>query len=198
MEIGYYLNNIEYGEAALILGSRYNQKIKIKGDNIKEFLLQVATINKVNKVIKMLAIDEDTLDKHPRDISNLESTLIVLAYQLLKGKELVVNYLDVLLNYKEEIYLKRVLAKLAHNYDVKIAVFTNNIKFCFELIDKILIVKDKEIVSYLGNDFYNLEIYKYIDMPDIIDFIIRTNNRGIKLDKYLDLDELIKGIYRIC
>ena len=198
MEIGYYLNNIEYGEAVLLLGSRYNGKIEIKGDNVKEFLLQVATTQKVEKVVKMLAIEKETLSKKPINLSNLENTLVILAYQLLKGKELVVNYLDVLLNYKEEVYLKRVLAKLAHNYNVKIAIFTNNIKFCFGLIDKILIVKDKEIVSYLDNDFYNLEIYKYIDMPEIIDFIIRTNNSGIKLDKYLDLDELIKGIYRIC
>ena len=198
MEIGYYLNNIEYGEAVLLLGSRYNGKIEIKGDNVKEFLLQVATTQKIEKVVKMLAIEKETLSKKPINLSNLENTLVILAYQLLKGKELVVNYLDVLLNYKEEIYLKRVLAKLAHSYNVKIAIFTNNIKFCFGLIDKILIVKDKEIVSYLDNDFYNLEIYKYIDMPEIIDFIIRTNNSGIKLDKYLDLDELIKGIYRIC
>ena len=198
MEIGYYLNNIEYGEAALLLGSRYNKKIDINGDTIKEFLLQVATETKVAKVIKMLALDDSVLNKKPKDITNLENTLIILAYQLLKGKELVVNYLDVLLNYKEEVYLKRVLVKLAHQYNVKIAIFTNNIKFCFGLVDKILIVKDREIIRYLDNDFYDLEIYKYIDMPDIIDFVIRTNNSGKKMDRYLELDELIKGIYRLC
>ena len=123
MEIDYYLNNIEYGEAVLILGSRYNKRIEIKGTNIKEFLLHVATETKISKVRKMLNIEEETLKKSPRDITNLENTLVILAYQLLKGKELVVNYLDVLLNHKEEIYLKRVLAKLAHNYNVKIAIF---------------------------------------------------------------------------
>ena len=198
MEIAYYLNNIDYGEAVLILGSKYNKSIKIKGTTVKEFLLQVATINRVLKAIRMVALEDDVLGKSPKDLSNLESTLVIIAYQLLKGKELVINYLDVLLNHKEEIYLKRLLGKLAHNYDVKIAIFTNNIEFCFGLVDRIILVKNKEIIKYKSNDYYDLEIYNYIDMPDIIKFVINSIQRGKKLDRYLDMSELIKGIYRIC
>ena len=198
MEINYYLNNIEFGEIALVLNSRCNTKIDIKGSSVKEFLLYVATENKIAKALKMLSLDSSVLEKTPSQLTNLENTLVIIAYQLLQGKELVINYLDVLLNYKEETYVKKILIKLAHQYNVKIAIFTNNIKVCFNMIDKIILVKDKEIVDYLPNDFYNMEIYNYIEMPEIIRFVADNIMRGKNLDKYLELSELLKGIYRIC
>ena len=197
MELNYYLNNIDYGEAVLILGSKYNKSIKIKGENIKSFLLQVATERRISKVIKMLGISPDLLSKTSNSVSNLEETLVILAYQLLQGNDVVFNYLDVLLNYKEENYLKRVLSKLVHQYNVKLAIFTNNMEFCFNLVDRIIIVKNKEIIKYLSNDFYNLDLYEYIDMPEIIRFITSAQSKGKKIDKYLDLSELLKGIYRL-
>ena len=197
MELNYYLNNIDYGEAVLILGSKYNKITKIKGDTIKGFLLQVATERRVSKVIKMVGIDESVLNKRPDEISNLDETLVIIAYQLLQSKDLVINYLDVLLNHKEEIYLKRLLSKLVHQYNIKLAIFTNNMSFCFDLVDRIIIVKDKEIIKYLSNDFYNLELYDYIDMPEIIRFVKDLQSKGIKIDNYLDIRELIKGIYRL-
>ena len=197
MELNYYLSNIEYGEAVLILGSKYNKEISIKGNTVKEFLLQVATERRIIQVIKMLGIQEDILNLNYNDLSNLDVALVVLAYQLLKGKDLVINFLDVLLNYKEEQYLKKVLNKLVHQYKVKLAVFTNNMNFCFHLIDRIIIVEDKEIKKYLSNDFYNLELYDYIDMPEIIRFVSILQAKGKKIDNYLDMSELIKGIYRL-
>ena len=197
MELNYYLNNINFGEAVLILGSNYNKNIKIKGDNVKQFLLQVATTSRVTKVIKMLGIDSELLDKVPNEVSNLEFVLINIAYQLLQGKELVINYMDIILNHKEEIFIKRLLIKLVKQYKIKLAIFTNNICFCFNLIDRVMIVKNKEIVNYLPPDYYNLELYNYIDMPDIINFVIRAQQRGKKLSNYLELSELIKGVYRL-
>ena len=197
MELNYYLNNIDYGEAALILGSEYNKDVKIKGDSIKQFLLQVATDRRISKIVKMLGIEQSVLEQKPDDVSNLDLALIKIAYQLLQGKELVLNHLDVLLNYKEEIYLKRLLIKLVHQYGIKLAIFTNNISFCFKLIDYIIIVQNQEIKKILSNNFYDLEIYKYIDMPDIINFVMRAKSRGKKLENYLEISELIKGIYRL-
>ena len=197
MELNYYLNNIDYGEAVLILGSKYNKTIKIKGDTVKEFLLQVSTDRRINKVIKMLGIDAELLNSSPLEISNLEETLVILAYQLLRGNDIVINYLDVLLNHKEEAYLKRLLSKLVHQYKIKLAVFTNNMSFCFHLVDRIIIVRDKEIIKFLSNDFYNIELYDYIDMPDIIRYVISLQAKGKKMDNYLDMSELLKGIYRL-
>ncbi len=197
MELNYYFNNIGYGEAGLILGAEYNKSIEIKGDSVKQFLLQVATDNRVTKIVKMLGIDQSVLGSKPDDVSNLDTVLIKIGYQLLQGKELVLNYLDVMLNHKEEIYLKRLLIKLVHQYGIKLAVFTNKISFCFNLIDHIIIVQNKEIKKVLTNDFYNLEIYNYIDMPDIVNFVIRAKSKGKKLENYLEISELIKGIYRL-
>ena len=197
MELEYYFTNVDDGEAILILGSRYNKNLLITGNNIKEYLYKVATERRVNKVLKMIGLDEDVLSKTPEQISNLDNALIHVAYQLLIGKDLVINYLDVLLNHKEEIYLKRLLSKLVHQYKLRLLLFTNNIEFCFGLIDRIFIVNNREIVKYLNNDFYNMEIYKYVDMPDIISFVKLLQSKGKKIDNYLDMSELLKGIYRL-
>ena len=198
MEMNYYLNNIEDKEIVLILNSSYNKQINIvSNDTIKENLLQIASEYRIIKVFNMLGIDKKILSLSIRDVSNLERVLIKIAYQLLKNKYLVLNYLDVTLNNKEKIYLKRLITKLAHEYNIKTIIYTNDIEFCFKLVDKIFITDNKEIKEILPNDFYNLKIYKYIDMPDIVSFVNKAQKNGKKLDNYIEVSELLKGIYRL-
>ena len=44
--------------------------------------------------------------------------------------------------------------------------------------------------------FYNEDLYKYIKCPKIISFIKMVKDKDINLSNYLDINELIKGIYR--
>lgn len=195
MEINYYYNNIKDNEVALVLNSKYNKRYVINGESVRDYLLSVSNDRKVSKVLKMLGLDSSILNKRKNEIDNLEESLLIIAWQLLQNKYLVIYYLDSLLNYKEKIYLKRIISKIAHEYNIKTLVFTNDIKFCFNMIDKILIINDKQITAVLSNDFYNLKIYDYMDMPDIISFV--SSNKSKKLENYTDISELLKGIYRL-
>lgn len=195
MEINYFLNNIKDNEIALVLNSNYNKKNTINTENIRDYLLAVSNENKVFKVLKMLGLDKSILNKKRNEINNLEESLLIIAWQLLQHKYLVLYYLDTLLNYKEKLYLKHIINKIAHEYNIKTLVFTNDIKFCFNMVDKILIINNKQIDRILSNDFYNLDIYNYIDIPDIISFV--SSNKNKKLENYIDVSELLKGIYRL-
>lgn len=197
MEINYYLNNISDNEAALILNSNYNKKILIPSGNIKEYLLSVSNINKVNQVLKMLSINPNVLSKTEDELTELEKTLIKIGWQLLQYKYLVLYYSDTLLNKKEKTFLKKLINKLCHEYHIKVLIFTNDIKFCFNLVDKIIIVNNREISKIIPADYYNEEIFKYIDIPDIVTFVKSSQKIGKKLDNYIDISELLKGIYRL-
>ena len=198
MEINYYLNLASFGEITTFLNANYNKENKLPKATLKECLLALASQEKILKVFKMLGIEEQVLEKHVIELVSLEEKLIILATQLLKGKEVILNYFEKGLNEKERIYLKRILRKLAHEYKVKILVFTNNLEFTLDFVDKIIILENKEVAKILTNkDFYNENIFKYIDMPPIISFVKKCQKLGKKLDNYTDVSELLKGLYRL-
>lgn len=198
MEINYYLNLASFGEITTLLNANYNKENKLPKVSLKEYLLALASQEKILKVFKMLGIEEQVLEKHINDLVSLEEKLIVLATQLLKGKEVILNYFEKGLNEKERIYLKRILRKLAHDYKVKVLVFTNDLEYMLDLVDKIIFLENNEIVKTLTNkDFYNEDVFKYIDMPPIISFVKRCQKLGKKLDNYTDVSELLKGLYRL-
>ena len=67
-----------------------------------------------------------------------------------------------------------------------------------DFVDKVIILENKEIAKTLTNkDFYNEDIFKYTDMPPIISFVKRCQKLGKKLDNYIDVSELLKGLYRL-
>ena len=56
-------------------------------------------------------------------------------------------------------------------------------------------MKDKKII-YVADDFYDDELYKYVNIPNIVDFIKFVNNDNKRLDNNIEIYELIKDIYR--
>ena len=60
----------------------------------------------------------------------------------------------------------------------------------------IIFHKGKVAVSGDKKDLYNEDLYKYIKCPKIISFIKMVKDKDINLSNYLDINELIKGIYR--
>ena len=59
----------------------------------------------------------------------------------------------------------------------------------------VIIFLNKKIV-YKTNDIYDENLYKYVSIPPIIEFVKCIQNKGIKMDNYTDTYELLKAIYR--
>ena len=45
-------------------------------------------------------------------------------------------------------------------------------------------------------DFYDDRIYQYVEMPEVISYVKYLEKRGIKLEHYLEVKEVLKAIYR--
>ena len=70
-----------------------------------------------------------------------------------------------------------------------------NSNLFFNLVDKVYVL-NKEIV-YETSDMFDKTLSKYIDLPKIVEFTNKSENKGIKINHYKELDELLKAIYRI-
>ena len=83
------------------------------------------------------------------------------------------------------------------NYDKNIIIVSDDISYFLDTLDEYIIFhKGKVAVSGDKKDLYNEDLYKYIKCPKIISFIKMVKDKDINLSNYLDINELIKGIYR--
>ena len=55
--------------------------------------------------------------------------------------------------------------------------------------------KDSVINTYQKNDYFKL--VKLVDKPTISNFIEKIRAKGIKIEDYKDIKDLLKGVYRI-
>ena len=109
----------------------------------------------------------------------------------------IFDYYEKGFNYKDIDYLKKVLRRLKGNYGKNIIIVSDNIgAFLDTLDDYIIFHKGKIVLTGDKRDLYNEDLYKYIKCPKIIEFIKMVKDKDINLSNYLDINELIKGIYR--
>ena len=63
------------------------------------------------------------------------------------------------------------------------------------LVDKLYVI-NKDIV-YETDDIFDNNLSKYIELPEIVKFNHKSNDLGVKINHYKELDDLLKAIYRI-
>lgn len=151
-------------------------------------------IKNINKALKIVGLDESFLDKSKDDLTISELWKIDLLTKLDKDIIIIGNLCDSL-NSKDLEYMKKLFNKLAVTYHKKIVLIDKNITSFFGVCEKILVIKDKNII-YKTNDFFDNKLYDYVNMPKIIEFIKYVNKDIKRIDNTLDIYELIKDIYR--
>ena len=139
------------------------------------------------KKITLLNI-ENTNNLSTKNISKLQlasniNEKYILLYDFSKG-----------LNQKDINYYRLLFKKMTENYGKKIILFSKDINFLLTLCDT-FVIYDKKIV-YKTNDIFDDKLYSYVDMPNIVKFIKYANKKGAELTKTIDINELIKDIYR--
>lgn len=139
------------------------------------------------KKITLLDID-NTNDLSSKNISKLQLAIhindqVIVLYDFSKG-----------LNFKEIRYYKVLFKKITDIYNRKIILVSRDINFLADMCDTFAIY-DKKII-YSTKDIFDSTLYRYIDMPHIVKFINLANSKGAGLTKTVDINELIKDIYR--
>lgn len=163
--------------------------------NINENKL-VKTILKDNleKKLKLVNLDTSILNKKYKSLSLSEKFKVDLLTKINK-KTILIGGLGTNLNYKDRIFIKKLLQKISNNYDKSIIIIDDDLSSIMDICKYFIVVKNKKII-YKTSDVYDDNLYKYVSIPPIIEFVKYIQNKGIKIDNYIDNYELLKAIYR--
>lgn len=151
-------------------------------------------INNLNSALKIVGLDNDIVNIKLKNLALSTLLKIDLATKL-NNDIIIIGNLSNMLDYKDLEFIKKLLIKLNNEYAKKIVVIDNEIKTFFNLTKRIIIMQNKTIL-YETDDFYDEQLYKYVKMPKIIEFIKYVNQKAKILENNIDIYELIKDIYR--
>ena len=184
MEIKTYLN--EYG----IIGVVSNYKNSLQPFNT----IQDLNIKNLESALKMVGLDNTIIAKKYSDITINELWKIDLATKL-NNEIIIVGNLSTSLNNKDINYMKKLFRKLSQEYHKKIVIIDDDINIFFEIVKKILVVKNHKVI-YETEDFFDKQLYRHCKMPKIVEFINYINRDKKILQNNVEIYELIKDIYR--
>lgn len=154
-----------------------------------------------NEIIKMLEIDKNILNKSIYEISESEYTKVLICSVLLYNPSvIIIDELIDSLDHKNKEKVFKLFIKLKRFFNKKIIVITSNIDDIYEFIDNVIVLDEGNIIlsgnKYEVYDNIDLLNEKNIHIPNIVKFIKKMKDRGIKIDNVDTINELIKSVYR--
>lgn len=154
-----------------------------------------------NEIIKMLEIDKGILNKSIYEISESEYTKVLICSVLLYNPSvIIIDELIDSLDHKNKEKVFKLFIKLKRFFNKKIVVITSNIDDIYEFIDNVIVLDEGNIIlsgnKYEVYDNIDLLNEKNIHIPNIVKFIKKMKDRGIKIDNVDTINELIKSVYR--
>ena len=76
-------------------------------------------------------------------------------------------------------------------------MITKDLTAMFDLVDKMHVINKGKLVISGGKEiFYDNKLYKYVEMPKIVEFTKYAQDCGHNILEYTDIKELIKELYR--
>lgn len=160
-----------------------------KTDNVVKHVVQS---------LRIVGLDESFLDRDPNELSRVEKKKVELASVISYNPEvLVLDNFDIGLSYREKEYFRKLFLKLKNKYNKTIILISNNAEFLFDIVDDVHLIYNGKLVLSEGKDiFYNSNLYKYVNIPKIIEFTKYVEMNGYDIKKCTDIKELIKELYR--
>ena len=160
-----------------------------KTDNVVKHVVQS---------LRIVGLDESFLDRDPNELSRVEKKKVELASVISYNPEvLVLDNFDIGLSYREKEYFRKLFLKLKNKYNKTIILISNNAEFLFDIVDDVHLIYNGKLVLSEGKDiFYNSNLYRYVNIPKIIEFTKYVEMNGYDIKKCTDIKELIKELYR--
>ena len=159
------------------------------------------TRNIVKHIVDSLTIvglDDSYLSRDPNTLSFVEKKKVNFALVMSYNPEvLVIESFDKGLTFREREYFRKLFLKLKNKYNKTIILINSELPFMFDVVDKLIVVnKGRVVISGDKDIFYEEKLYKYVEVPKIVEFIKYANSEGHDIQEYTDIKELIKGLYR--
>ena len=160
-----------------------------KTDNVVKHVVQS---------LRIVGLDESFLDRDPNELSRVEKKKVELASVIsYNPKILVIDNFDIRITYREKEYFRKLFLKLKNKYNKTIILISNNAEFLFDIVDDVHLIYNGKLVLSEGKDiFYNSNLYRYVNIPKIIEFTKYVEMNGYDIKKCTDIKELIKELYR--
>ncbi len=157
------------------------------------FFLKFASKKKalINEMCEELEIRKELLKRKLKTLSDSELLkFLVIKVLLSKSKTVILDSIDVYLNYGDLKRLLKMIKSHIKEFDKTIIFKSNNIDNLIGLTDRYIIAED-------GKIFYNGKDLKKIPVaPSTVEFTRLANKKGAKLNYYEDINDLLKAIYR--
>ena len=148
--------------------------------------------------LMIVGLDDSYLVRDPNTLSYVEKKKVNLALAMSYNPEvLVIESFDKGLTFREREYFRKLFVRLKNKYKKTIILVNCEIPFMFDIVDNLYVInKGKLVLSGNKDVFYEDRLYKYVEMPKIVEFIKYVNSMGHDILEYTDIKELIKGLYR--
>lgn len=185
-----YTSNTEF------MGKTVKEEIKM---TMKNYDYRPSNMNKhLEDSLLLVGLSSEYLERNPRTLSSTEQAKVKLACALSYNPEvLYLENIDKGLTQREIDYIKKLLLKLKNKFHKTIIISSNRMEFSFELVDKVYVINKGKMVLSGGKEiFYDNKLYKYVEMPKIVEFTKYAQEMGHNILTYTDLKELIKELYR--
>lgn len=202
MEVAKILENKDtnkiYGLMGNITLTTNNSNIGlIKGGIFSTTVGEYLNSPKSSNALKLVMLDNNILEKKGSELSTAEIKKVALAKALIENKEIIVlDYFEKELNHKEKDNYKRLFKKLANDTNKTILIYTNDITFLWDIADSIFFVDNEQVINtYEKRNYFDL--IELVDKPIISKFLNEIRKKGIKIEDYKDIKDLLKAVYRI-
>ena len=190
-KIGFvYTSNNEF------IGKTVKEEIK---QTMKNYGYKASNVTKhLVDSLKIVGIGEEYLDRDPNTLSFTEKKKVMLASAMSYNPSvLVLEDFDKGLLFKEREYFRKLFLKLKNKFNKTIILITKELTAMFDLVDKMHVIhKGKLVISGGKEIFYDNKLYKYVEMPKIVEFTKYAQECGHSILEYTDIKELIKELYR--
>ncbi|MGN1371595.1 MAG: ATP-binding cassette domain-containing protein [Candidatus Coprovivens sp.] len=190
-KIGFvYTSNNEF------IGKTVKEEIKL---TMKNYNHKVSNISKhIADSLKIVGLSEDYLDRKTDTLSFTEKKKVMLACAMSYNPSvLILENFEKGLVFRDREYFRKLFLKLKNKFNKTIILISTDITFMFELVDKVYVINKGKIVLSGGKEiYYDDKLYKYIEMPRIVEFTKYAHECGHNILEYTDIKELIKELYR--
>lgn len=148
--------------------------------------------------LKIVGLTEDYLDREISTLSYIEKKKVMLACVICYNPSvIIIENFEKGLIFREREYFKKLFLKLKNKFNKTIILLGTDLTFWFELVDKVYVINKGKLVLSGGNEiYYDNKLYRYIELPKIIEFTKYVQDCGYNILEYTDIKELIKELYR--
>lgn len=148
--------------------------------------------------LRIVGLSEDYLERDCKTLSYTEKKKVSLACAMSYNPEvLIIENFEKGLIFREREYFRKLFLKLKNKFKKTIILIGTDLTFLFDIVDKVYVInKGKLVLSGDKDIFYEDKLYKYVEMPKIVEFTKYAHQNGHDILEYTDIKELIKELYR--